>query len=185
MNLYVTSDWHIGHTRIREFEPSRPEDFERALEENYRATVREDDTCIFLGDLIIGNREARERAAAMFRSLPGRKFLVRGNHDRGTAKSYDRMGFNVLGARLGWQEITTPLGTRVTVSHLPLVGHDLRYADRIAHMREAVEALRPAAHIHGHTHSRHVDHPLCVNACVEVCDYRPVLVDELVSRRKA
>lgn len=185
MNLYVTSDWHIGHTRIREFEPSRPEDFERVLEENYRATVREEDSCIFLGDIILGNRETRERAAAMFRSLPGRKHLLRGNHDHGTVKSYERMGFDILGLRLGWTQIATPLRRSVTISHLPLVGHDLRYADRIAKMREAVEALRPAAHIHGHTHSRNVDHPLCRNACVEVCDYRPVLVDELVNRRTA
>ena len=78
MKFYLISDTHFNHTNIATY-CDRPANFTELLIQRWQGTVKSEDTVIHLGDVLIGKRQvARELIA----SLPGRKILVRGNHDQ-------------------------------------------------------------------------------------------------------
>ncbi len=80
--IYFTADLHIHHkdavqhTR-RPF--SGPEEMDRVLAENWNRRVQPQDEVYLLGDLTL---KSASRAERLLRSLNGRKYLLRGNHDR-------------------------------------------------------------------------------------------------------
>jgi len=88
-----SSDHHFHHRAILDERMAvrRPfasiEEHDETLIANWNAAVRPEDTVWHLGDFCY--RCPEERAQAIFRRLNGRKFLVRGNHDK-------------VGARLPW-----------------------------------------------------------------------------------
>src|ERR1039458_9188740 len=93
---WVTSDQHWNHARIVEFEPVRltlPADHNQVMIERWCEVVADDDTVIHLGDVCLGKKED---FAAISELLPGRKFLMRGNHDRAPASFYEQHGFTLI-----------------------------------------------------------------------------------------
>ena len=84
MNIYLISDTHFNHDNIATY-CQRPADFTERLIHNWKHTVGADDTVIHLGDVAIGNRRAVKDILA---ELPGRKILVRGNHDRAHSNTW-------------------------------------------------------------------------------------------------
>lgn len=77
--VYVTSDWHLGHKGIADrfrtrFDSDRHHD--HYIVEGARGVLTKRDTIFMLGDMSF-TVEGME----MIGSLPGRKILVRGNHD--------------------------------------------------------------------------------------------------------
>ena len=87
--LFATSDTHFNHVNIikycgRPFTPDEEgaEKCKAFLIERYRETVGENDIVIFLGDLAMGGAmRIRDEMAALVPALPGRKIMIRGNHD--------------------------------------------------------------------------------------------------------
>jgi calcineurin-like phosphoesterase family protein len=78
MNFYLVSDWHLNHNNLKTY-CQRPEGFTELIVKRHNETVKPTDAVINLGDVAIGRpKEATE----LIRSMNGRKFLVRGNHDR-------------------------------------------------------------------------------------------------------
>lgn len=84
MNVYLISDTHFNHDKIATY-CDRPADFTDRILRNWAHTVQPCDTVIHLGDVLIGNRT---RGIDQIRSLPGRKILVRGNHDRHSSNTW-------------------------------------------------------------------------------------------------
>lgn len=84
MNVYLISDTHFNHDRVATY-CDRPADFTERILHNWKQIVKPEDTVIHLGDVMIGNRT---RGADQIRSLPGRKILVRGNHDRRSSNTW-------------------------------------------------------------------------------------------------
>jgi calcineurin-like phosphoesterase family protein len=83
----VIADTHFGHRRLIE-KGYRPADFEDRIIDRWTQLVTAEDLVIHLGDL------AFSRAATWSWSLlPGRKVLVRGNHDNHSATWYMERGF--------------------------------------------------------------------------------------------
>lgn len=78
MRVLLISDTHFNHANIATY-CDRPENFTEILIRNWKARVHPDDTVIHLGDVAIG---PRGRVVEILRELPGKKILVRGNHDR-------------------------------------------------------------------------------------------------------
>jgi calcineurin-like phosphoesterase family protein len=78
MNVYLISDTHFNHTKIATY-CDRPENFTEILIRNWQNIIKPDDLVIHLGDVFIGKAEGWY---AIKSALPGRKVLVRGNHDR-------------------------------------------------------------------------------------------------------
>ena len=100
--IYIWSDNHFFHDNIikycnRPFEYSKSGSLEclKFQIENYLKTVKENDICIFLGDLVYLNKCNVEKFEEMFNKLPGHKILVLGNHDN-TDYDFKRLGFEFV-----------------------------------------------------------------------------------------
>lgn len=78
MNTYLISDTHFNHANIKTY-CRRPDDFTERIVRGWKQTVQPDDLIIHLGDVFIGPVAGWE---SIYPQLPGRKVLVRGNHDR-------------------------------------------------------------------------------------------------------
>lgn len=102
MKTYFTSDWHIADGRIlthldengKQLRPFKSlTEMENTLINNYNSTVEDQDTCYFLGDMIL-EREGLE----LINELNGKKILVLGNWDQFSAKTYLKYFQDVRGA---------------------------------------------------------------------------------------
>lgn len=76
MKVYLISDTHFNHDKIATY-CDRPSNFTELMIKNWNQIVKPDDLVIHLGDVQIG-----KKSDWIMPSLPGRKILVRGNHDR-------------------------------------------------------------------------------------------------------
>src|ERR1043166_3748012 len=90
-DLWVTSDPHLGHENIIKF-ANRPQNHEELILDNWRNLVKEDDTILHLGDVVW-----RKPKLDLFSDLPGKKYLIKGNHDsRITVGAFNKRGFTVI-----------------------------------------------------------------------------------------
>jgi calcineurin-like phosphoesterase family protein len=78
MNVYLISDTHLKHEKMETY-CQRPSDFTERIHKNVMNTVKDTDMLIHLGDVGIGKYADWEW---MVQAWPGRKVLIRGNHDR-------------------------------------------------------------------------------------------------------
>lgn len=74
---FLISDPHLNHDNIANY-CDRPANFTELILKNWAMITRPQDTTICLGDVAIGNQRA---VKDMLAPIPGRKILVRGNHD--------------------------------------------------------------------------------------------------------
>jgi calcineurin-like phosphoesterase family protein len=148
--LWVISDTHWNHRRMIEL-CGRPQNFDALINENWKRQVDERDTVIHLGDVILGQNGTLKDILA---SLPGRKIMVRGNHDHESNGWYERQGFHYVCGGL--------LHRGVWYSHYPAT------------------SLPDGAlvNVHGHTHNN--PYPVLPHhrlISLELNGYNPVLVD--------
>jgi len=82
MNTWFTADTHWFHSRIIEY-CNRPfataEEMNEVLIKNWNAVVRPEDQIFHLGDFAFC---PPDKAANIARRLNGKKYLIKGNHDR-------------------------------------------------------------------------------------------------------
>jgi calcineurin-like phosphoesterase family protein len=162
MNYWVISDTHFGHARMMEF-CGRPEGFERRIQTNLRAHLNPSDVLFHLGDICIGD-DAYWNERLIY-DLPGKKVLIKGNHDRKSTSWYYRIGWDCVVERLDLEMF----GHRLVLSHRP------------------VQEPGNFINIHGHHHNvpHHPEdsvddrHRL---VCLEH-EYRPVTLRSLIERR--
>ena len=181
--LFATSDTHFNHVNIikycgRPFTPDEEgaEKCKAFLLERYRETVGENDIVIFLGDLAMGGAmRIRDEMPALVHALPGRKIMIRGNHDGLEPGFYRKLGFSLV---LDW----LILGG-MFFCHYPLEPADPRYPEgKIAlALSEKFRASGATVLYHGHIHDKepfHGDGITRINVSVDyrACDYRPVKV---------
>ena len=180
---WFTADLHLGHANIIAYckRPFRSvDDMDAALFAAWEAAVRPDDEVWVLGDLALGHIF---RALQLASLLPGRKFLVPGNHDRcwaghhkGVEKwraEYEAAGFRIVGGPVE----TSIAGTAVLLGHFPYEG-DSREVDRYQSHRPAD---RGGWLLHGHVHERWRQRGRQVNVGVDAWGGRPVGEDELAA----
>lgn len=77
MKVYLISDTHLNHNKIETY-CDRPHDFTDLIVHNWQVTVQPNDLVIHVGDVFIDKPEGWKK---IFPTLPGRKILIRGNHD--------------------------------------------------------------------------------------------------------
>ena len=91
-NLLLTSDLHLGHTNSIRYD-SRPfenvEQMNKEIIRRFNERVKEDDTCIIVGDFCFRNSPGGKEGEGLtvhaknyIKQLNGNKVFVRGNHDR-------------------------------------------------------------------------------------------------------
>lgn len=150
---FVFTDPHWGDENLRKI--ARPE-FENtdALDDfmimQWNKIVKEKDTVYVLGDL--GHKNAIDKVMPQ---LKGKKILILGNHDKYSAKYYERFFHKVY-------------------------KHPIYYANRIilSHIPTPVEP--GIINVHGHTHLIDIDTPFHFNVSVERTNYSPVKMKKFV-----
>ena len=160
--IYVISDTHFNHKNIIEY-CNRPfksvEEMNDTLIKNWNDVVSNDDTVFFLGDFCLGPREEIIKIASQ---LNGHKILVMGNHDRATVKAFTDAGFETVYKKppiIRFDEYDMT----IEFSHAPKYGDDHHYPN-----------------VYGHVHDKGVNDATHYCACVEMNDYKPVLLDDIV-----
>ena len=178
---------HYGHANVIGF-CDRPfadvREMNRALIKNWNLVVTSDDEAWVLGDcfLKIGWQEAYK----IMKQLNGKKYLVMGNHDKFTRQKYLDIGFAEV-----YNKNTTFYyeGHHFLLSHYPYAsspeevkhaeenGYRLRYQDR--RYEDKGSWL-----LHGHVHEKFKKIRRMINVGVDVWDFTPVSIDELISLTK-
>jgi calcineurin-like phosphoesterase family protein len=183
-STWIWSDTHFGHRNIIKFQ-QRPEGHETIMLSNWAERVHEEDTILHLGDVFLGSRGNTGRWTSILRYMPGRKYLILGNHDGYGREVYEEAGFTIIDPFI-WKG--------VTFTHRPITkafpGHP---EDDVLGVRSANLLLDDwHTNIHGHIHgntletNHHQDDgdPLpnkkYVNVCVEVLDLGPRQVGSLI-----
>lgn len=148
MSIWIISDLHFGHKNIIQHERHQFVSIEEHDEFIIKALnyyVKPTDTLYILGD--IGNVELIHR-------LNGRKFLIRGNHDRRDKVVY--LGYFV-------EVYDTPIyiAKNIVLSHEPIKVNDSIY------------------NVHGHLHNAVLDSKNHLNLSIHQADYKPLELDTL------
>ena len=180
--LFITSDLHLGHKAIIQY-CNRPFDFtEQGIEESddfllaqYRDTVKENDIVIFLGNLTFKKNHKGQKMTEIITKLPGRKVLIKGNHDWYKDSFYRKCGFLSVNRYLIFGDYF--------LCHFPVTGKadfngrlmDEEYCKFVKATRGFIGDKTGFCTriIHGHTNTQRVDEDDGItryNCCV---DYKP------------
>ena len=185
MNVFFTSDLHIGHENAIKFD-DRPfnsvEEMDEELISRWNKKVDPGDLVYVLGDLIWKTRNGA--AADILHSLNGQKILIKGNHDRFL---HNAKAKKELAGIKDYDDITVKLkdGTtrRCILSHYFMPFYN-------GHFYGAI-------HLHGHSHvtaeakseieiARELNRLGFTNEIYNVgCmyyNYEPVTLDEILDR---
>lgn len=157
-NVYFTSDLHFGHTNVLYFHPERRDEIGITLEflqehknaatrkmdewiiSKWNNTIHHGDDVYILGDFSLGNKEYTEK---ILRRLNGKKYLIRGNHDKsckGLEKYFEWVGDikEVVFSNSQFKFINPDETFGLELCHYPLLGWNRR--------------MHGTSMIHGHTH---------------------------------
>jgi calcineurin-like phosphoesterase family protein len=157
---WLISDTHFFHANIGEY-CSRPAGWQELILSNWNRFIQEGDTVFHLGDLDLGKREDLE---ALMPLLPGKIFLMRGNHDRRGRAFFESLGITLVKDPY---RMVHPSGQRLIFSHRP------------------VFPLEPGVlNFHGHIHNNPNPEvgPRHINLSVEVREYRPWRLGDILRR---
>lgn len=172
---WFISDTHFNHHNILKFVDSngdklRPftsiEDMNEFMRESWKRVVCKDDIVYHLGDVAMKKKDIK-----FMDGLPGRKVLVKGNHDvYGNSeylKYFDRIeAYHIIPKQ------------KLIFSHIPIHSESHKYN---------------WINIHGHTHAnmvkmktgrffkKQIDDPRYINICVEHTNYRPIEFNEILA----
>lgn len=130
-NVWFTSDLHFGHKNIQKFriEVASEEDNRNRILQDWRDCVTKRDDVYVLGDAAFTMETVWE-----FWEIPGRKFLVRGNHDE--------------------------LDTQVYLKYFKAVYGIKRYKEFwMTHAPIHPNELRGKINLHGHVHYESIRKP--------------------------
>lgn len=153
---WIITDTHFNH-KAMVLKGWRPADYEARIVKNWTNLVQDNDTVIHLGDVILGrNGDLKD----ILEALPGRKVLVRGNHDHESNDWYIRSGFQWACQGLLYGGVWFTHAPQTTLPDGAL--------------------LNVHGHLHdaGHRGSNIPDH--CKLLALEHTDYHPVLFDDFV-----
>ena len=160
MNMWLIADTHFFHRRMIEL-CGRPEDFTHLIISNWQAVAKPDGITIHLGDAHFGRNADLK---PILDSIPGRKWLIQGNHDGNGKRWYLRNGFDWVGDAM--------LYNGVWLTHEP----------------SKILPEGAFINIHGHLHNTkpadHKEFPHCKLLSLEYTDYKPVDFDKFVGRER-
>lgn len=112
MSFWLVSDTHFGHDKIKEYE-GRPDKFELKILNCLLDNMESKDTLIHLGDICIGNDEKWHENLCM---VPGKKWLIRGNHDKKNIEWYLSHGWSSVCDYF----VLNYFGNKILFSHKPI-----------------------------------------------------------------
>lgn len=113
MNFWVITDTHFGHDKMLEY-CGRPNKFEDLILDNLYKQVQEEDVVIHLGDVALSQNN--DYWLHEYLITPGRKWLIKGNHDTKSVQYYLQKGFDSVSNIMN----ISIFGRRVIFSHKPV-----------------------------------------------------------------
>lgn len=165
LDTYIVSDTHWLHKNIIKY-CNRPMHHDRLMEKNWHEIVGPQDEVLHLGDLMVWfNQVLINEASEIASRLPGKKYLIRGNHDKLKTAQLAKIGFTEV------PEFIQTFGqTRILFSHYP-------DTERIG-----TWDLNVHGHIHNNDHHSDLDtrsHKY-INVSIEMMDYKPVKLRDII-----
>ena len=160
MKVFLISDTHFGHENIIQYcgRPFANADImDECIMDNWNDTVGQDDIIYHLGDVYFGKFPGR------LHSLPGKKKLCLGNHDHGKDQNLQSVFEKI---ELLYRK--PDLGC--FLSHMPLLDRGIGGG----------KGYRELLSIHGHIHHRKAPSTYHVNVSVEMTDYKPIELEEVL-----
>jgi calcineurin-like phosphoesterase family protein len=172
MKTLLISDPHLNHHKIETY-CDRPPSFTDLIVRNWKALVRPEDLVICLGDVFIGPPAGWKQ---LYPTLPGRKMLIRGNHDwHHNCTWWMENGFEFACDAMIFRHIWLthkPAKSLPSGTHLNIHGH----LHNIWHGFHRDEPGREIANRSGKLY-----HPWQRLFAVEYTDYKPVELDHFIS----
>lgn len=157
--FHIITDTHFGHDFLKAAH-LHPNDFEEKIIRNWQERVAPTDTVIHLGDFGL---EKDADTLDKLKLLPGKKILLRGNHDKQSPEYYMGNGFEFFCDEL----VMTLADVKILFTHRPRYNHSYDI------------------NIHGHHHNIHylAMKNLFLPIALEVMGYAPIPVDERFLRK--
>lgn len=159
IKTWFTSDTHLSHPSILYFHPKRrmaagitleelQADKKTAIEKHdewlidlWNKTVKKQDNIYILGDFCLGNRERTEQ---ILKRLNGKKYLIRGNHDK-----------SCKGLENYFEWVGDIKEVKFTHNQYDFIDPNETFALEMCHFPMLSWNRRPhgTCHIHGHCHN--------------------------------
>ena len=165
---FYTSDLHLGHDNIiklckRPFKNTKEMNYK--LIQNWNKKVKPEDEVYILGDVFFKIVDKQEMHNILS-NLNGKKYLIRGNHDRWANDKEFQKYFEWMRP---YYEITDE-EREVILFHYPIAEWNGFY--------------RNSYHLYGHVHNQEknlfINSTRCFNVGVDVNDFEPKTLDELI-----
>ena len=167
--IFIISDTHFNHENIIKY-CNRPykniKEVNETIISNWNTVVKKNDIVYHLGDFFLGSKYDLNNIIS---KLNGTIYLIRGNHDRLTVKSYEDNGIKVLkNAPIILEEY------KVILSHKPLPDSMIKEG---------------YINIHAHIHQKKLEdiydsELFCkdkhINVSSDVLDFKPILLYDLL-----
>jgi len=165
--FWLISDTHFFHSRLAFDFGLRThfksiEEMNKTIFDNWNKTVKDDDYIFFLGDFVIGAQEKYKTAQILYESLNGKKIFLKGNHDEHLGK------YTNIPVQNGPLEILYQ-GKRILLNHEPIYSFE--------------QDLMVCGHIHNNEENNRLK-PNMINVSVEVVNYTPVHIDEVLKKKE-
>ena len=171
---YYISDCHFGHENVLRFD-NRPfssvDEMDRVMMEYWKCRVQKEDEVYIIGDFCY--RSVRDPVWYLKR-LPGKKYLVTGNHD---AKTLEYPGASDYFEAVDKMMYVNDNGRQICLCHFPMAEWNAYY--------------RESYHIYGHIHNRLSDTCLIMrnrrnafNAAACINNYMPSTLDEIIANNQ-
>lgn len=171
---YFIADTHFGHKNIVKY-TGRPSNYVGLIMAAWRKTVKPEDTVYHLGDVSFLNKE---KTIKIMKFLPGKKLLLRGNHDHYHGKQWFlTVGFeDVIASTFVYKEGLT---IAVVLTHAPL-GMEKQKELTVRYPQKII------VNIHGHIHEKNTDdfyeklaNVVFYNISVEQINMTPITLEEI------
>jgi calcineurin-like phosphoesterase family protein len=164
-DIFIISDTHFGHENILKFVDSENKlirEFDSVdhmnehMVECWNKTVNDYDIVYHLGDVYF------DKGHEILPRLKGRKRLILGNHDNGKSEFIQKYFQRVL----MWREFEE---FNCIMTHVPV--HESALYKRKYNLH---------GHVHKGSHRGLIEDERYINCCVEVHNYTPVAIEDLV-----
>jgi calcineurin-like phosphoesterase family protein len=170
-NIYVISDTHFLQESILSFKDidgnfirgskfSSIDEMDEYIIEKWNSVIKDGDIVYHLGDVFVGDVHKFD---ILWKRLKGRKRLIIGNHDN--------IDFFINGKYfqkiMYWRKFPE---FNLHLTHSPIHSYSL-------HNFESDKIMK---NVHGHLHQNIIPDPNYINVSVDVTDYTPINIEELI-----
>jgi len=156
---WIISDTHFFLENIGRY-CDRPDSWQETIIANWNRLIQPEEIVFHVGDLALGKKEKIEGLVPL---LNDQLYLMRGNHDRRSNGYYQRLEITLVPDPY---RMDHPSGWTLIFSHRPIVPLETGVLNLHGHIHNSVAPELGARH---------------VNLCVEVRDYRPWRLGEILT----